>query len=265
MIAGSTFSSEMNDTSTVASSGGSENAAATSVARVRLLHHDDAPVGAQPGVELAVPHVHRVHAHRAALEQALGESPGRGTDVEAHPPARDDAKGVEDGRQLVSAAAHELLLGRHVDGRRIHERARLVRALAVDLHVPGHDQPRRLLPAGCEPTGDQRDVQSLLRLAPRRGASGGPAPACRASFPGRPLRSRLLSPGPGPFANASTGTRTRTSPIGLAGTTLAPDQGLPMRRASFTITSGEASSRADTHQVACLGSMFSPGRRRTAR
>ena len=60
---GSTFSSEMNEMSMVASAGDSGKDVHREVTGVRLLHHHHAAVGPQLGVELSVPHVHRVDLH----------------------------------------------------------------------------------------------------------------------------------------------------------------------------------------------------------
>ena len=61
---------------------------AVSVPRVDLLEHDDARIGAQRPVELAVADVERDHARRAALQQHVGEAAGRGADVERDAAAR---------------------------------------------------------------------------------------------------------------------------------------------------------------------------------
>ena len=49
------------------------------------MHHH-AGVTAQPRVQLAVAHVHGVHAQRAALEEDVGETAGRGAQVAADQP-----------------------------------------------------------------------------------------------------------------------------------------------------------------------------------
>ena len=76
------------------------------VAGVRPLPADDARIAAQRVGKLAAAHVDRVHAHRAALEQGVGEAAGRRADVEADTAGRVDAERVERARQLLPAARH---------------------------------------------------------------------------------------------------------------------------------------------------------------
>ena len=73
----------MKETSTVASDGRVRQVVRLERARVGALDHVDALVVAQPPVELAVGDVQRDHARGAAAQQAVGEAPGRGADVQA--------------------------------------------------------------------------------------------------------------------------------------------------------------------------------------
>ena len=133
------------------------------MARVRALEHDDARVGAQLRVELAVADVDRVHARGAALQQAVGEAAGRRADVEA-----DAARGIEPER--VERARELLAAARHVAPRCRAARAAasagtsvpgLSTARVVDEHLPGQD---RAPAPGCASRRVRRDERA------RRGA-----------------------------------------------------------------------------------------------
>ncbi len=63
--------------------------------RVGPLEHHDPGVGAELGVELVAPDIDGIDLGRAAGEQNLGEAPGRGADIERHPPLNLEAEGVE--------------------------------------------------------------------------------------------------------------------------------------------------------------------------
>ena len=80
--AGSTFASEMNETSATIEVRPVRQRVARQRARVRPLEHGHARVVAQRQRQLAVGHVERDHVRRAALQQAVGEPAGRGADVE---------------------------------------------------------------------------------------------------------------------------------------------------------------------------------------
>ena len=75
------------------------------IARVDVLAHDDARVGAQAPVELPVAHVERDHLARAALQQHVGEAAGGRADVERERAGDVDAERVERVRELQPAAA----------------------------------------------------------------------------------------------------------------------------------------------------------------
>src|SRR5437867_6284498 len=75
--------------------------------RIGLFHDHHAGVLAQLGVELAHADVHSVHAGGAALEQAVGETTGRGAHVEADAASDFQLEGVERVGELLAAPAHE--------------------------------------------------------------------------------------------------------------------------------------------------------------
>ena len=72
---------------------------------VRPLHRDDAFVASQRLGELPAPDVHRVDARGSPLEQDVGETAGRRTNVERDESGGIDREGIQRGRQLVTAAA----------------------------------------------------------------------------------------------------------------------------------------------------------------
>src|SRR5579862_938823 len=159
-------------------------------ARVRALEHDDALVGAQPFVQLAVADVDRNHAGSAALQEHVGETAGGGADVEAVEARRVQAEGVERVRELLAAArdvrraALELELGAFV-----HLLARLL----VARHEAREHQRLRLRARLGEPPLHKEDVQALLHagrveLAGRR---ADPAVRCLIRDDDRAPRSRL--------------------------------------------------------------------------
>ena len=90
------------------------------VAGVELLFDDDAGIGAQFPDEVVGADVHGVDTGGTALEQAIGETAGGGSDVDAGPAGGIDVEGVERGFELEAAAADEagffLHLQRRVEG-----------------------------------------------------------------------------------------------------------------------------------------------------
>ena len=68
--------SEMNDTSATAIAMGSGMSSRVRWRALELFAHDDSRVAADAPVELAVADIHRPHARRAVLEQAIGEAAG---------------------------------------------------------------------------------------------------------------------------------------------------------------------------------------------
>ena len=126
-------------------------------------------------VELAPPDVDGDHGLRASLEQDVGESAGRGADVETDEPARIERKGVEGGGEFHAAP-------RSVGVRRVgFDRGavgdpvrRLAQRLAADTDEPGGDRRLRPRPAHKEAALDENDVRALAHedLQRRLGTSG---------------------------------------------------------------------------------------------
>ncbi len=79
--------------------------------RVHALDDGHSRVAAQLPIELAVADVEGDHAPRAALEKHVGESAGRGADVQREPIAHVDAKDVERMGELDPASAHVRMIG----------------------------------------------------------------------------------------------------------------------------------------------------------
>src|SRR6266568_877731 len=75
-------------------------------ADVGLLERDHVGPLAQPRVELIAADVERIDEPCSTGEQHIGESAGRGADVEAHAAARIDAEVIERRRELWPAARH---------------------------------------------------------------------------------------------------------------------------------------------------------------
>ena len=125
-IGPSTRPSEMNETSTTASSTGSAEHARPERPGVRPLERHHPLVAPKPIGELAPTDVDGIDPRGAALEQDVGEAAGRRADVERDQSGRVERERVERGDQLVAAARDVRL--RAVDGeldRRVDEIARL--------------------------------------------------------------------------------------------------------------------------------------------
>ncbi len=142
--AGSTFASEMNDTSIRQELGAVRQLLRRERARVRPFDHGDARVLAQAPVELAVRYVQRDDVVGAALQQAVRE-PARGrADVEAAAPVHGHPEGVERVRQLDAAARDERRLAVDVElDLGVHELPGLVGAAAARAQVDVAGQHRR--------------------------------------------------------------------------------------------------------------------------
>ncbi len=112
---------------------------------VHAFADDDARIGAQLPIELAVADVERDHVARAALQQDVGEAAGRRADVERAASADGNGEDVEGVRELDAAAADVRMIGsdqRDVGARR-HGGAGLRHDLAVDGDLAGEDQRAR--------------------------------------------------------------------------------------------------------------------------
>ena len=108
-------------------------------AGVVALEASHAGIVAQAPVELAFADIDRMDKGRAALKQAIGESPGGGPDVEAYPPGRVDGKGIECGLEFVSAAADVFFLGDEAEDVLVADRgAGFGCGLAVEEDLAGH-------------------------------------------------------------------------------------------------------------------------------
>ena len=149
--AGSTFASEMNETSTVTRSGAYSSWSGVEAARVDALHHGHPRVVAEAPVELAVAHVERDHVRGAALQEAVRETPGRCTDVEAPPCGR-----------------------RRCPGRRGRSRASCRRAIRTPgpCRPSARPHPGRALPASSPAGRRARSARARpARTRPRSSAS----------------------------------------------------------------------------------------------
>ena len=108
-------------------------------------------------MELAAADVERDHVGGTALEQHVGEAPGRRTDVEAVPAGRVDTEHVERVRQLLAAARDVRRRRRHRQlGRLVH----LLPRLLVAGNEPGEDERLRLGAALGQPPLDQQHVEA---------------------------------------------------------------------------------------------------------
>src|SRR5947208_133867 len=132
---------------------------------VRTLEHDDARIGAEALVQLAVADVDRDHARGAALQQDVREAPGGRADVEAVAAARVDAERIEGVRQFRPAT-------RDVRWRALHFQLRALIDLRPRFVVAGHatceDERLRLRTALGESALDEQHVEPLLHAAADR-------------------------------------------------------------------------------------------------
>ena len=128
---------------------------------VDALHDAHALVVAELPVQLTLPHVDRVDARRAALQDAVGEAAGGRADVEHDHPRHVDAEVVERTLELLAAAGHEARPGFDRDDRVLRHRGRgAVGAVAGDAHRAGEDQRLGALAARCELTLDQQLIET---------------------------------------------------------------------------------------------------------
>ncbi len=122
------------------------------IARVHPLANFDPRVVAHLEIEQAVADVDGGDVRGAALQEAVGETSGRGADVEAAPAGRIDREMFERGGELAAGARHEGLgrAGELQPDVVPHRAAGLVHPHAVDLHLAGHHRAMRLLARGEE-------------------------------------------------------------------------------------------------------------------
>ena len=151
----------MNDTSTVANATGSGSDG--QVADVGSLDGDHARVLAQRPRQLAVTHIHCIHAHRPALEQTIGETPRRSPDVGADPAGRIHAERIQRGGQLQPAPADVGQAGLDAQlGILGHELPRLVQHLIALPYLAGQDQTLRLGAALGQAAGQHQLIETHL-------------------------------------------------------------------------------------------------------
>jgi predicted nicotinamide N-methyase len=140
-------------------------------------------------MQLSVPDIQGNHLGRTALEQAIGEPTGRGTDIEAPASSRPDAERIEGSGQLLACPRDELrrplhheldivgdLLARLVESRdetcehqRLRFRAALDQAALnqqdVEPHLHGRDGRRRVrLRTGLRENGRVETIVETLAL-----------------------------------------------------------------------------------------------------
>ena len=127
-----------------------------------MLHGDDSRIGGQRRAELTRAHVHRVDLPRAAAQQHVGEAAGGRANVHA-----DQLRGIRAEHpqrlfQLQAAAADVgVIRAQQLDGVGLRDfRRGLGAGPAVDGHQPGANERLRALPAGAEPAGGQRHIQT---------------------------------------------------------------------------------------------------------
>ena len=140
------------------------------IADVGALQVDDPSVGPQLPGELAVADVDRVDLFGAVLQHAVGEAAGRRADIHAGFPLEHDRKDPHRLFELEAAPADvpEGLPAHLERGGLLHVHARLVGLLAVDIHLPRHDDRLRLFSAREEPALHQQDIQSFFHVVLRQ-------------------------------------------------------------------------------------------------
>src|SRR5207247_9656985 len=125
------------------------------------------------------------HAGGAALERDVGESAGRGADVEAVAPGRVEAERIERMCELLAAARDVLRRPFDLDLRRIVD---LRPGLVVAPDTPGQHERLRLCAAFCQSALDEQRVEPFLHVttcASRGRRRCPPAPTCRPTRPRR--------------------------------------------------------------------------------
>ena len=130
------------------------------LARVHSFVHDDARILTEAPIELALPHIDRVNAGRAALQEDVGEAAGRRTNVDRDLPGHIEPERVERARQLVAATRHVLRAGVDGDVRILgHRSGRPVGAATIHSHRTREDEGLRALAARRELTLHQELVK----------------------------------------------------------------------------------------------------------
>jgi hypothetical protein len=100
---------------------------------------------------------------RAALQEAIAEAAGGGSDVGHDQPGRIQAESIQRGFQFQAAAADvgQRILDAHLAAGRNHL-ARFAGRGIVHQHIAGHDQGARPFTALCQAQLDQQSVQALF-------------------------------------------------------------------------------------------------------
>src|ERR1051326_3305611 len=133
------------------------------ISRVHAFVYHDARIVAQLPIELARAHVHRMHARRPALQQAICEATGGTANVQAHAPGHLDVEFVQRRRQLDAAAAHiRRFAGDCNAARGVDIVARLKRLLPVHQNIARHDERLRLFAGFSQAALDQQTIEPLF-------------------------------------------------------------------------------------------------------
>ena len=91
-------------------------------------------------MELRVPDIHRMHAGSTALEQAIGEAAGGGSDIDTDKTGGIDGKMIQRRFKFEAAPANILFAHGEADVRiRRNRSSRFGDELAFDVNLPGHD------------------------------------------------------------------------------------------------------------------------------
>lgn len=143
------------------------------VAGVELFFDDHPGIGAQFPDQLVGAHVHRVNPGRAALEEAIGESAGGSTDVDAGPATGIDLKRIERRLELQATAPDEAGFLFHAQRRVEREfRTRLENRDITGTHLTGQNEAFGLLAGIAQAAGDQQGVGTFGFHEERRRQAG---------------------------------------------------------------------------------------------
>ncbi len=133
------------------------------VAGVELLLDDDSRVVAKFPDELVGSHIDGVDADGAALEQAVGEATGGGSDVDADPAGGVDVEGIKRAFKLESAAADVALFFFDLE-RGVFEElgGGLVDDAVTAADFSGENEALGLLAGVAEASGDEERVDTVF-------------------------------------------------------------------------------------------------------
>jgi hypothetical protein len=128
-----------------------------------MLEDDDARVGSQAPIELAVSHVERDHLTGATLEQHVGEAASRRADVERRAVADVDREGVERVGELHTAAADIWVIRSRERnlGVRGHTRSSFRDHGAIHAHLARHNKRASPLARRRELAFDEEEIEAL--------------------------------------------------------------------------------------------------------